>query len=87
MALATLVGWIVWPSATATIPPIPPHNVATAIAPQTMLPGRNYVTPAQLHEAMQAGEIDRPVKSLLKIDKPLEYGGYRWDDTGVGQGG
>lgn len=86
IALATLVVWLAWPNPIATASRFSSHIKARPVALPTRLPGRSYITAAQLHEAILAGEIDRPVKSLLKIDKPLEYGGYRWDDTGVGPG-
>ena len=60
-------------------------NVASVkLEPQ--LPGRTYLDAAQLRQAYQAGQIDRPIKSLLAIDKQLEHGGYRWNDAGVPDG-
>lgn len=59
-----------------------PH-VATA-AP--LMPGRIAVTPAQLREAVAAGVLDRPIKTLLDVGRPLQYGEYRWDDRGVPAG-
>ena len=66
-----------------------PQTSSATVAPATpeqRLPGRTYLQPEQLRQAFQSGELDRPVKSLLAIDKPLRYGGYRWDDTGVPKG-
>ena len=60
-------------------------NVAS-VTPEPRLPGRTYLNAAQLRQAYQAGEIDRPIKSLLAIDKPLDHGGYRWDDAGIPEG-
>ena len=60
-------------------------NVASVkLEPQ--LPGRTYLDAAQLRQAYQAGQIDRPIKSLLAINKQLEHGGYRWNDAGVPDG-
>ena len=60
-------------------------NVATVnSAPK--LPGRIYLSPAQLREAYQSGEIDRPIKSLLEIDRKLDHGGYHWNDKGIPKG-
>jgi len=50
------------------------------------LPGRTYLNAGQLRQAYQSGELDRPIKSLLAIDKPLEHGEYRWDDAGIAKG-
>ena len=63
----------------------PASNVASART-EPRLPGRIYLNVAQLRQAYQTGQLDRPIKSLLAIDRPLEHGGYRWDDTGVGKG-
>lgn len=66
-----------------------PKSLAVSVAPvrpEPQLPGRTYVNAAQLRQAYQTGEIDRPIKSLLAIDKPLEHGGYRWDDAGIPEG-
>jgi lipoprotein-anchoring transpeptidase ErfK/SrfK len=35
---------------------------------------------------MEAGELDRPIASLLTIEKPLEYGEFRWDDRDIPAG-
>ena len=48
--------------------------------------GRLILTKAQLDEARTAGTLDRPVKSLLKVGKPLHFGEFTWDDTGVPSG-
>ena len=85
IAFAGLVAWLVWPKSTVALD-VSPHSQATTIAVEAKLPGRNYFTPTQLHDAIQSGELDRPVKSLLKVDKRLEYGDFRWDDAGVGPG-
>ncbi len=86
IAIVALIGWLAWPKSSPAVSQPPQHAKAAPIATEPRLPGRTYFTAAQLDEAMKAGELDRPVKSLLKIDKPLEFGTYRWDDTGVGPG-
>ena len=49
-------------------------------------PGRIALTPAQVREAYRAGLIDRPIKSILDIRQPMEYGEFRWNDRGVPAG-
>jgi lipoprotein-anchoring transpeptidase ErfK/SrfK len=49
-------------------------------------PGRIALTPAQVREAYRAGLIDRPIKSILDIRAPMEYGDFRWNDRGVPAG-
>ena len=85
IALAALIGWLAWPPASSKIDP-PQRARAASIASEPRLPGRSYFTPTQLQDAIRSGELDRPVKSLLKVDKRLEYGDFRWDDAGVGPG-
>lgn len=48
--------------------------------------GRVFLSQEQQREALAAGQIDRPVNSLLKIEKQLKYGDFKWDDKGVGPG-
>ncbi len=54
-----------------------------SIKAEPKLPGRTYITPEQLNQAFQSGDLDRPVKSLIAIDRPLKHGEYRWEDAGV----
>ena len=49
-------------------------------------PGRITLTPAQVREAYRAGLIDRPIRSILDIRGPMEYGEFRWNDRGVAAG-
>ena len=56
---------------------------AATAAPE---PGRIALTPAQVREAYRAGLIDRPIKSILDIREPMEYGEFRWNDRGVPAG-
>ena len=48
--------------------------------------GRIVLTPAQVRQAYSAGLIDRPIKSLLDVRDPMDYGDYRWDDRGIPAG-
>ena len=59
-----------------------PQPAAFSVPP----PGRIALTPAQVREAYRAGLIDRPIKSILDIRQPMEYGEFRWNDRGVPAG-
>jgi lipoprotein-anchoring transpeptidase ErfK/SrfK len=48
--------------------------------------GRIFLSPAQLAEARASGTLDRPVKSLLSVDRQLQYGDYVWNDAAVPAG-
>ena len=54
--------------------------------PAAALQGRVFLTQAQLKQARAEGTIDRPIKSLLTVDRPLHFGDYRWNDTGIPAG-
>lgn len=64
-------------------PAMPVHAAVTAPA---LMPGRVVVTPADLHQAMASGLLDRPVKTMLDVRSPLTYGEFRWDEKGVPAG-
>ena len=80
-----VAGWAWTQGAPSGAPASNALNVAPAIVEQR-LPGRTYLNVAQLRDAYRSGQLDRPIKSLLAIDRPLQHGGYRWDDTGVAKG-
>ena len=86
LSLTVLTVWLLRPHPPATVARAQPIAKPSTLPQPTRLPGRTYLSTAQLRDAVQAGEIDRPVKSLLKIDTPLQYGGYRWDEAGIPQG-
>jgi hypothetical protein len=48
--------------------------------------GRLYLNRAQVHEAIQAGTLDRPVRSLLAVPAPLHFGDFTWNDQGAPDG-
>jgi hypothetical protein len=66
----------------------PPRRAeaAPAAAPAAPGPGRIAISPAQLREAYKAGFTDRPIKSILDVPEPMEYGDFRWDERGVPPG-
>ena len=47
---------------------------------------RIAVSPAAMRQALAAGEIDRPIHSLLRVPERMQFGDYRWDDAGVPAG-
>lgn len=66
-----------------------PHSAATPKAsglPPEALANRMVLTNDQVQRALESGTLDRPVKSLLKVRGPLQFGDYRWDDVGVPPG-
>ena len=85
IVIVMVIGWA-WTQRTPS--PAAKSLVADVIPvkAEQRLPGRTYLNAAQLRQAYQTGELDRPIKSLLAIDKPLEHGGYRWNDTGIAEG-
>lgn len=64
-------------------------RVTAAPLPQPANPvatGRVAVPAAAVRQALAAGLIDRPIKTILNVPVPLTYGDYRWDDKGVPAG-
>jgi hypothetical protein len=66
------------------------HNTAisaqsTALPPEA-LKGRMLLSKAQLDQAIESGTLDRPVKSLLKVDGPLQFGDFVWNDKAIPTG-
>lgn len=59
---------------------------AAPVVPSAPAPGRILLTTAQVREAYRAGLIDRPIKSILDVREPMEYGEFRWNDSGVPAG-
>ena len=47
---------------------------------------RTFITEAQNFEARAEGLLDRDVKSILNVTRPMQYGEYRWDEKNVPQG-
>ena len=48
--------------------------------------GRMFLSSGQEAQAIAAGTLDRPVKSLLRVKGPLQFGDYQWNDRGVPAG-
>ncbi len=69
----------------------PPANVRSAASPafgSTAMPrnGRIFLTDAQLRQALKSGTVDRPIKSLLAVERPMKFGDYEWNDAAVPAG-
>jgi hypothetical protein len=64
----------------------PPHARIASAVPAITDPDRVFLSPPQVAEALKSGTLDRPVRSLLRVRKPLEYGDYLWDDAKVPDG-
>lgn len=47
---------------------------------------RTFITEGQNFQARAEGLLDRDVKSVLNIAKPMQYGEYRWDEKNVPDG-
>lgn len=48
--------------------------------------GRIVLTKPQLDQAIASGTLDRPVKSLLTVDGPLQFGDFVWNDKAIPPG-
>jgi hypothetical protein len=60
--------------------PVPVHAAAQ------LPPGRIAITPAELRKVYAEGLADQPIKSILDVRAPMQYGDFRWDDRGVPAG-
>jgi lipoprotein-anchoring transpeptidase ErfK/SrfK len=49
-------------------------------------PGRIALAPAQVREALAAGLIDHPIKTILNVPSRMEYGQFIWNDKAVPAG-
>jgi lipoprotein-anchoring transpeptidase ErfK/SrfK len=65
-------------------------QATAAPAPQVALAqtssSRVTLTEASVRQALAAGLIDRPIKSILNVPSRMSYGDYRWDEKGVPAG-
>lgn len=60
-----------------------------AAAPPHVRPAnriRTMLDPSQQRQARAIGGFEQPPRSLLKVDRALEYGDFLWDDSGVPAG-
>lgn len=47
---------------------------------------RSWIAPAASRAAFRAGLMPSGIKTLLKLDRPLSYGDFTWDDRGIDKG-
>jgi hypothetical protein len=69
----------------------PAQSRSASALPKPALPpgaaqGRTLLSQAQVAEALRSGTIDRPVRSLLAVKAPLQFGEFAWNDKGVPPG-
>ena len=62
------------------------HAQVRPAEPAPPAAGRIMLSPAQLTEAIAAGLIDRPIRSLLDVPDHMTYGQFVWNDRGVAPG-
>jgi lipoprotein-anchoring transpeptidase ErfK/SrfK len=86
---AAAVGVWLWRMAEPA-PTVSAHRAApapvSASLPAEAAKGRTLLSHAQLQQALAAGTLDRPVKSLLAVNAPLKFGDYAWNDTAIPAG-
>ena len=74
----------------ANSPARPAHNTAisgqSTALPPAALKGRMLLSKPQLDQAIESGTLDRPVKSLLKVHGPLQFGDFVWNDKAIPAG-
>jgi len=61
-------------------------SARNATAPLPSLKNRIAVSNARLRDAYAAGQIDRPIKTLLNVPSRLTYGDFVWNDRDVPPG-
>ena len=83
-----LAGWRLTPVSPPGAAPAPRRPTVAVVS--DLAPGaeksRVLLTRAQIDQAIASGTIDRPVKSLLKVEGPLRFGEFSWDDRGIPPG-
>lgn len=85
-AAAAAWAWDAKPASTVVSSPRIVHARSALAAPSVPAEGRLFLTKDQLAQAMASGTLERPVKSLLAVDRPLYFGDYQWNDRGVPEG-
>lgn len=83
------VTWL-WSSAESAPERTPEFRPAVQTAKLELPPAatedRLILNQTQIQQAMAEGVVDRPIKSLLKVKGPLQFGDYQWDDTAIPSG-
>jgi lipoprotein-anchoring transpeptidase ErfK/SrfK len=85
---AVAAAWLLRPGPAPSSHPRAPRSAPAPVAalPKTVQEGRVLLNPTQVTQALAAGTLDRPVKSLLKVDKPLHFGEFDWNDSAIPDG-
>jgi len=89
LLIAAAAAWLWVPA--RTVPPsierpAPAHASVPARLPPEAAKGRDILSKAQLDQALASGILDRRIKSLLAVDKPLQFGDFVWDDKAIPAG-
>ena len=65
-----------------------PHAQPAASVTRTsaVAPGRVEVPAASARQALRQGLILRPISTILAVPGRMQYGDYRWDESGVANG-
>ena len=58
-------------------------RAAAPYAAPTIQADRIAVPQASLRQALAAGTIDRPIKTILNVPRPMRYGDFVWNDRGI----
>jgi lipoprotein-anchoring transpeptidase ErfK/SrfK len=61
-------------------------RAAAPSAAPTVQADRIAVPQASLRQALAAGTIDRPIKTILNVPQPMRYGDFVWNDRGIPAG-
>jgi hypothetical protein len=63
-----------------------PQHQAVAEPVAAIAGDRIAVAPVAMRQALAAGLIDRPIRSVLKVPDRMQFGDYRWNEKGVPAG-
>jgi len=63
-----------------------PTAKAPSGLPAEAATGREFLTKAQVDQALASRTLDRPIRSLLDVEKPMQFGDYQWNDTAIPSG-
>lgn len=67
-------------------PPLQAKAAATAPRAPLDSPARIALEPRQTRQAIVAGELDREIKSILKVDQAMRHGEFLWNEADVPDG-
>ena len=61
-------------------------RMTKAELPAAVRKDRVMLDEAQVEQALASRTVDRPIKSLLKVRGPLQFGDYQWNDKSIPPG-